>query len=426
MTSFYFGGLQERARPFLKATLTGTLVGLMACEGLLEVNSPGNLTAEQLQDAKMAAVLQTGMLADFECAWQGYAYTASVLSGEFDGTITARADLIWYNRVVDVDLTSGTVPCTTTGGAFLPLQTARFQAKELYKLVKSLPAGSVGDSTEALLGTAAAYAGYSFTLLGESFCSMTVDIGPILTRRQTFDSAEVWFTQALAHTTSADVRNMALVGRARVLLNIGNTTGAFADASQVPLTFNRMIQGSASTPRRQNQVFVHTLQNREASVAPPYRGLLVEGVPDTRVVATLSPLRGQDNVSPLWLQAKYPLLTSPRVLAGWKEAQLIIAEARGGAEAVTAINRLRTAASLPAYASTDPVAISAQVIEERRRELFLDGHRLGDMLRLRLPFRTGVTIKGEPYGPITCIPLPATERRVNPNLANYPLTITPS
>lgn len=418
--------MHAQVRPIVKAILVGMLAGVVACDNLLEINSPGNLTAEQLNDPKMAPVLQIGMLADFECAFQGYAYTSSVLSGEFDGTITARADLIWYNRVIDVDLTSGTVSCTTTGGAFLPLQTARFQAQTLHRLVKSLPAGSVGDSTEALLGTSAAYAGYSFTLLGEGFCSMTVDIGPVMTRRQTFDSAEVWFTEALAHTTSADVRNMALVGRARARLNKGDLTGAFADASLVPQTFARMIQGSASTARRQNQVFVHTIQSREASVAPQYRGLTVGTTPDPRVVATLSPLLGQDNVSPLWLQGKYTTLTAPRVLAGWREAQLIIAEASQGQDAVDAINRLRATHGLPAFSSTDPVAIRAEVIEERRRELFMDGHRLGDMLRLGIPFRTGTTHKGEPYGPITCIPLPATERRVNPNLATYPLTITMS
>ena len=130
---------QTRSRSFLKVMLA-SLVVFSACNRLLEVSSPGNLTADQLNDPKMAPVLEVGMLADFECAFQGYAYTSSVLTGEFDGTITARADLIWYNRVVDVDLTSGTLACTTTGGAFLPLQISRFQAQELYRLVKSFPA----------------------------------------------------------------------------------------------------------------------------------------------------------------------------------------------------------------------------------------------------------------------------------------------
>jgi hypothetical protein len=412
-------------RTLVRLMLAGALASSAACDNLLEVSSPGNLTAEQLEDPKMAPVLQIGMIADFECAFQGYAYTASILAGEFDGVITARADLIWFNRVVDVDLTSGNLACTTTGGAYLPLQIARFQAQQLYRLVKSFPAGALADA-DAMLGEAAAYTGYSFTLLGEGFCSMAVDIGPVLSRRQTFDSAEVWFTEALAHTTSAEVRNMALVGRARARLNIGNLTGAAADASLVPLTFNRTILGSTANVRRQNQVFIHTIQNREASVAPEYRGLTIGSTPDSRVSVVLSAQRGQDNVSQLFLQQKYLTLTASRVLAGWKEAQLILAEARGGQEAVAAINRLRTAANLPQFSSTDPAAIQAQVIEERRRELFLDGQRLGDMLRLNIPFRTGTTNKGEPYGNITCIPLPATERRVNPNLASYPLTTTPS
>src|SRR5205823_5502735 len=133
-----------------------------------------------------------------------------------------------------------------------------------------------------------------------------------------------------------------LVGRARARLDKGDKAGAFADASLVPVGFNRMILGSTSILRRNNQVFIHSTQNREASVAPEYRGLTVNGVADARVGAVLSPLRGQDNVSPLWLQQKYLTIIAPRVLAGWKEAQLIIAETRGGQEAVDAINRLRT------------------------------------------------------------------------------------
>jgi len=82
---------------------------------------------------------------------------------------------------------------------------------------------------------------------------------------------------------------------------------------------------------------------------------------------------------------------------------------------VSAINALRTAAGLPLFSSTDPNVITAQVLEERKRELFLDGHRLNDMLRLNLPFDTGTTFKGVPYGATTCLPLPDAERLANPN-----------
>jgi len=102
-------------------------------------------------------------------------------------------------------------------------------------------------------------------------------------------------------------------------------------------------------------------------------------------------------------------------IGSWKEARLITAEIAGGQTAVSAINTLRTAAGLPLFSSTDPTVIAAQVLEERRRELFLDGHRLNDMLRLNLPFDTGVTFKGVPYGATTCLPLPDAERLANPN-----------
>ena len=61
----------------------------------------------------------------------------------------------------------------------------------------------------------------------------------------------------------------------------------------------------------------------------------------------------------------------------------------------------------------------AQIIEERRREFFLEGHRLGDLRRYNLPF---LPAPGAPYGPggtygnQTCFPLPDVERINNPNI----------
>ena len=70
------------------------------------------------------------------------------------------------------------------------------------------------------------------------------------------------------------------------------------------------------------------------------------------------------------------------------------------------------------------------MIEERRRELFLEGgHRLNDHLRFRgtpynIPFKgeagsfdpNGVDRTGLPYGTTTCFPLPIVERVTNPNI----------
>jgi starch-binding outer membrane protein, SusD/RagB family len=101
--------------------------------------------------------------------------------------------------------------------------------------------------------------------------------------------------------------------------------------------------------------------------------------------------------------------------ASWREAQLMIAEIQGGQTAVDIINRLRSTHSLPTFSSSDPAAIRAQVIEERRRELWLQGTRLGDMLRLDEPFLSGVDPRGGPYGDGTCLPFPVIEEIGNPH-----------
>lgn len=70
--------------------------------------------------------------------------------------------------------------------------------------------------------------------------------------------------------------------------------------------------------------------------------------------------------------------------------------------------------------SNDPVEVRAQLIEERRRELFLERHRLGDIIRFNItlspPAGTPFPIKGGVYGNQICFPLPDVERNNNPNI----------
>jgi hypothetical protein len=70
------------------------------------------------------------------------------------------------------------------------------------------------------------------------------------------------------------------------------------------------------------------------------------------------------------------------------------------------------------------------IIEERRRELFVEGgHRMNDMLRFEgtpreIPWLgepgsihpDGVDSVGGAYGDVTCFPLPTVERIGNPNI----------
>ena len=96
----------------------------------------------------------------------------------------------------------------------------------------------------------------------------------------------------------------------------------------------------------------------------------------------------------------------------------MIAEVQGGQTAVNIINRLRATYSLPRFSSSDANEIRAMLREERRRELWLQGTRMGDKLRWNEPFPTGVDQRGRAYVgvPGECAPIPDRERFGNPNI----------
>ncbi|MBI4420823.1 MAG: RagB/SusD family nutrient uptake outer membrane protein, partial [Gemmatimonadetes bacterium] len=309
--------------------------------------------------------------------------------------------------------TSGT--CGGGYGYYAALQRARYLAEYGTRRIEGFPDAQVPGKT-GLLAQLAAYAGYSYALLGEGFCEMAIDEGPRMTRAEVWTKAEEWFTKALnLAANDASILNLARVGRARVRLNLGRGAEAAGDADQVPVGYVRNAGYSTATTRRENRVYNANVAGRDISVAPLYRGLTVGGVPDSRVPVAYTNRTGTDQITPQWDQLKYTARNSPIPIASWDEAQLVIAEVRGGQEAFDTINRLRTRANLPLLAPGTVVDLGV-VLEERRRELFSEGHRYNDMLRHDLPFPTGVDHKGQIYGDVTCLPLPNVEILNNPNL----------
>lgn len=156
----------------------------------------------------------------------------------------------------------------------------------------------------------------------------------------------------------------------------------------------------------------------------PFRDLTFGGVPDPRVVVVDAGTLGSDVQTPIFQPAKYPSIDSPIPVATWEEAQLIQAEAAvaGGNPqgAVDIINTLHDNAGLPPHAGGTPAEVMAQVVEERSRELFLEGQRLGDMIRCDLPLfpatGTPFPVAGGTFGSQVCFPLPTVERLNNPNI----------
>ena len=64
---------------------------------------------------------------------------------------------------------------------------------------------------------------------------------------------------------------------------------------------------------------------------------------------------------------------------------------------------------LPAYAGGTTAEMRDQLLEERRRTLWLQSHRMGDMLQYGMPFPTGEDHKKRAFANETCQKLPFSE-----------------
>ena len=406
-----------------RTLLAGVLLAALACDSLLEVENPGRVPAEALGDPALAPVMQAAALQTAQCAYVEFAATAGMLSGEYWSANGFVNNHPWEWRGI-VEIKSNPGSCnngraTTSMGFYTPLQQARFQLDDQTQRLNGFTDAEV-PNRQRMLAEAAAYSGYTYTLLGEGMCEMAIDNGPKMTSAQVWAIAEQRFTSAITLATTindASLRNMATVGRARVRLDLKNLQGAAADAALVPSGFVRNAEFSETTPTRENRIYNLTIRSDNLSVAPAYRNLTVNGVPDPRVKVNDMRRIGPDNSTPIWQQQKF--IGSGAVnfpIASYAEAQLILAEAVGGQAAIDAMNRVRALSGIaPMQAPPAGTDVTDLVIEERRRQLFSEGHRYVDMLRKGLPFQTGVNRKGQTYSNLTCVPLPDVETRNNPN-----------
>lgn len=406
-------------RTLRRSLLTGfALAAAAGCEGLLDVPGPVVLPPGTLDNPAYAPTMVQGVVADFECALANYITATALLTDELFASTTLGGPLNWdRRRAVEAGGALGCEPDNSFNvGVYAPLSTARFQADGALRRLLGFDPAAVPEQPgrTALVAIAAAYAGYAYAVMGEGFCEAAFDLQDAIPWNDILALAEQRFDTALVFAQAANVDsvvNMVLVGRARVRLSLGEfdpakLDSAFADASRVPPGFIKHASYSTAIARRFNRVF--EANGNGARVDSLFRNLDVDGVVDSRV-----------SVSSNGRQSKYSALSSPIVIASWREAQLIMAEVKGGQQAVDAINRLRATLTppLPVFASVDSTEIAEQVRVERKRELFLEGHRLNDMLRFDVAFQQ-VTRLGVPTGDVTCLRLPSVEIDNNPNITD--------
>ena len=401
---------------------------------------PANLVnANTVEAPEYASLLVAGAASDYDCAFNSYVVVGALIGEELeDGLQTADrwpydqrtvlANKVWYSQ-------NG---CTGLG-IYQPLQAARASAGNVRRLLEEWTDAQV-PGRQLFIARMSAYEAWSQLLLAEAFCETVfstvhgeeVQWGTIISRSQALDSAIASFgstitaAQAAGGAAGDSVRYFALIGRARAYQDKGNLASARADAALVPASFVWNVTASGANSRRNNRVFQENNPaiTPSSSVGTRYRQATYTSDPRIRV-QDLKKLSNGTNV-PLWAQLKYTSVSSPIPAATGTEMQLLIAEAditSNLANTLAIIAAMRAAGNQPAYTGTTPADDLNEIIDQRRRALFLTGTHFGDIIRYNLtlsPAAGTSTPWNQQYGPDKgsqlCLPLPQVEILNNPLL----------
>jgi hypothetical protein len=430
------------SKAFTAVMLALGVGGVAACSDLLDVEPRSRIPAEGLYEPSNAPLLLAGAIGDFECAAGAYAAVSAIIGEELDdATLTADRFPTDQRVVQPSDRRYSAFACQDLG-VYSPLQTARNTLENLLDALDGWSDEQVAGRQE-YIATVAAYSGYTHLLLGEGFCSLALSrLHPDGTREyggevqgdSAIRFAITRFTRAIdvaediASERADSIRYVALVGRARAYADLGMLAEAKADAQQVPADFSWEITTGSISSRRENRLWS---QNNATGTATSV-GALYRTLNDPRVPVAPkredpsnpnSPIRRNQNNIELWTQLKFESPDEGIPLATADEARLIVIEANIAAgnlqAALDTINVFRARGNQPALSTLDPAALTAALIDQRRRELFLEGQHLYDLIRFAVtpqPAPGAPYPGGGQYGGQLCMPLPDVERLNNPVL----------
>jgi hypothetical protein len=404
-------------------------LGLAACDTgrLLDVQAPNSVPAAVFDDPAQATLMVQSAIGDFECAFGSFVTAEGIATDELqDATVTAAN---WQLDRRDDGFTSGTYgtgACTNNEAIYTPLSTARWEADRAVEKLTAWTDAQVVNR-QSLLAQANVYAGFSYTAMGMAMCQASFDESAPVDQKGMFALAESRFTAAISAATAANntaMTNAAYLGRARVRLFLHNSAGAISDAQQIPANFSFNATNDALNSRRYNKIYNAIVTGGSITVEAASRQLKTEtGEIDPRSATTTLSTRASDGVSTIVVPTKWNAAAQDagralaQPVARYAEAQLILAEAQGGAQAVTIINGMRAAANLKPYTgATDATSIKNLIVGERQRVLFVEGFRAFDIERFNLDMTPapGATYRfGGVYGNTVCLPLPDVERAAN-------------
>jgi starch-binding outer membrane protein, SusD/RagB family len=452
---------RNRLRPILAAASLGLLLAACDPDSMLDVGTPDIVPGEVARDPSNLAGLRNGVLFEFARAYTGPA--GSNATPGIIGTSGVFSDEQWYSstlpRMREFDARDISPENLSLLSVFQYLHRARNWAEVAQAAYATSPLA--GSADHALMAN---LAGYTYIFFAENFCSGVpfghssldagLTYGPGRSTAEMLQLAVDRFREAMAIAQGLETAagttqlNLARVGKARALLNMGQRREAAELAAQVLVGFAYLVSYSPNSSGQNNGIWSQINSSRRSSLASREgtlnRGLeYFDPVGTTSSTMTLDPRVpvpsrsvGIGTSIPVFLTGRHATMASPAPLASYVEAQLMVAEdqlAGGANDAYRAtLNGLR--ANLPTLLPTlgitgplaplpelaDPGSVDGrirQLYRERALWLHLQAARLGDLRRMmRLygyqedeVFPTGTTIFGRPYGTDVTMPIPFQE-----------------
>lgn len=466
-----------RASRWTRGLVVGGLFGAAmfasACDEFLTASNPGLIQEDRLADTALVELMANSAIGSLQDVYSWLADYGSVYTDETRNHGTFAEEGLFDQRRLQPD--NGTLSTFH----YAPLMRARWLADSLTARIRTI----YGDSATHDLRVARSYAiaGFDLVLLGEYFCEVPVPApgeryGPPLKPDSLFGLAIARFDSALEIAAASkeanqkvtsgpsltlaqrlvlgadSVRNFALVAKARAALNKGDKALAIATAQQVTSMggaseFEYRVYYNDNASLNLLNRFQLDFSGGAGVAIRSISGTRFLGLDDARVPHPINTTTGQPLPEPItggsWVVPNAPPSfstfnntktgadftngTSIRI-ASMLEARYIIAEAGGaggtnigGQSNIAFVESRRTA--FPSSTTPNPVTAAnytESLMEQRSRDFFLDGHRMGDLRRYRNKYGIDLWEKGPMYGGTvqfndqTCWPINLAEITNNP------------
>lgn len=386
-------------RVFPAGLVAATLLTFGCKTDTLNITNPDVLNVADYNTPVGATPLRNGAVQDF----------AVVFSGTQDGFVMSTgnmADEIQATDTFDDRLFPNQRSMTTTlpnmDTYYLNMHRARAgTTRAIGVWLQFKPAQK--DTISELY----ALRGYVEDMFAEGYCSgvpfsqedgVTKTYGKPQTTTEMLTRSVASFDTALVNAQGASYKNLAAIGRARALLNLGQYAAAAAAVAAVPTNYTYKVYHSSATTRQENGIWRGTAVSGSRYMVGTLEG--TNGLPflqtpaDPRVPWVPSNRTGFDGTTKnMPTQMKYTQ-TSSVTLADGIEARLIELEAKlqsgtqadrdalfAGLNALRATGMATPIAPLAASPQTAAAAVN-MLFSERAYWMWLTGHRLGDLRRL--------------------------------------------